>query len=60
LKHAGRNNEQTMYVYHNVFFERAESSDCDAIGLKRPPYISIFSVAFDVLKINNKEILELE
>jgi hypothetical protein len=49
-----------MYVYQNIFFERAELSDCDALGLKRPPYISIFSVAFDVLKTNNKKILELE
>jgi hypothetical protein len=60
LKYVGKNNEHAMYVHHNNFFERAELSDRDAIGLKRPPSISIFSVAFEVLKINNKAILELE
>jgi hypothetical protein len=60
LKYVGKNNEHAMYVHHNNFFERAELSDYDATDLKRPPYISIFSIAFDVLKINNKAILELK
>jgi hypothetical protein len=50
LEDRNNNNEHSMYIYHNFFFERAKLSGCDAMELKRSPCISIFSVVVEVLK----------